>query len=128
MYRVDFHNNETGKSLKMDVEASSMKEAFSIAYKRFKAKYGSEPCYCGYTDATTSEIPTGISTIGVAFRYSGRWDGKAHVFIEADGEAAAIEIYNRTYKGRKFYQPWPDKINEAGNCIYGEVVDTWYTI
>lgn len=127
MYRVDFYNHDTGKHLKMDVEAPSMDEAFHIAYRRFKAEYRSEPYYCGYTDATTSEIPTGVSLIGVAFKYSGRWDGKSQVFIEADGEAAAIEVYNKTYKGKKFYQPWPDKINEEGNCVYGEVVETWYT-
>ena len=69
-YRVTFHDGPTGhKNYDIDIYAKDSDEAFKKAYKKFKDTFGDEPRYKGYTDATTSEIPTGPTDIGIEFSY-----------------------------------------------------------
>ena len=46
--------------------------------------------------------------------------------IRADSEKDAVDIYNKTFKGKKFYQPWPDKIDPNGNCTYSNIKHTYF--
>ena len=127
-YRVTFHDGPTGnKSLDLDVYAKDADEAFKMAYKQFKDKFHTEPRYKGYSDATTMEIPTGPSQIGIEFYYDD--DGRKGVqimFITANSEKEAVDIYNKTYKGKTFWQPKPQKIDPDGSCVYGDVKHTYF--
>ncbi len=124
-YRVTFHDGPTGnRSKKFDIEAGDMDEAFRIAYQRFP-----NAREMGFTDATTEEIPTEPSAIGIRFKYSDIRAEKSYsqyLVVKANDEAHAVEFYNRNLKGRSFFQPWPSKPDEKGNCIYGEVAETYF--
>lgn len=123
-YRVTFHDGPTGnKSKKFDVDARDMDEAFRKARELFPNAW-----QAGYTDATTEEVPTEPSPIGIRFRYleSGKKSYCQYLVIKADNEAHAVAFYNRNLKGRRFYQPWPKKPDDNGNCVYGEVEETYF--
>ncbi len=123
-YRVTFHDGPTGnRSKNFDIEAENMDEAFKKAYRAFP-----DARYQGYTDATTTEIPTEPSPIGIRFRYleNGKRSYCQYLIIKANDEAHAIEFFNRNLKGRSFFQPWPSKPDEKGNCVYGNVEETYF--
>ena len=75
------------------------------------------------------EFPNGPSPIGIEFWYQDLMLKKKscqYMIIFAEDEAQAVSFYNKKYKGKKFFQPWPHKIDEGGNCIYDEVRETYF--
>ncbi len=125
-YRVTFHDGPCGsKSLKYDIEAENSDEAFNKAYKDLRAK-GLDICF---TDSTTEEWPNGTSNIGIEFNYLEGRQRRAYsqyMIIRAENEQQAVEFYNRNFKGKRFYQPWPCKVEENGNCEYRNVARTYF--
>lgn len=125
-YRCTFYNRSTDKSLKYDVIADSMDMASKMGYEYAESN---SLYYKGYTDMTVSEIPEGISTIGVMFKSHDtvlKKDFVNRVFIDAESEKDAVRIYNETYLGKRFWFN-SHEICEDGKNVYGEVVDTYYT-
>lgn len=123
-YRITFSGGAmTDIHKTYDVTAKNADEAFKIAY-------GMPESDCRrYTEIGVEEIPEGIANIGIRFAYYDEGLKKTsynYMIIKAKNESHAKEYYNATYKGKKFYQPWPHKINAKGNCVYGKVVETYF--
>ena len=121
-YRITFFSDPTTDIVKKyDVEAKNSDEAFEIAYKMPEARNRM------YRNVGVEEIPTGDTNIGIRFSYKER--GKTYyqyMVIHAKNESHAKEYYNRNIKGRNFYQPWPRKPDDNGNCIYGAIAETYF--
>ena len=127
-YRVTFiaKSGRDDDDNKYDVEAESMDAAFHAAYKLCESKFGYP--HGRFSDAQTEEIPEGISNIGLRFRYieNGRRSYCNYMVVRAEGERQAKEWYNKNLKGMRFMQPWPNKPDERGSCVYGEVAETYF--
>ena len=130
MYRVDFvpHEGSGKHSRHFDIDAATSDEAFSIAYKKLKRILGYEP-HRDYSDATTSEIPEGVSNIALKVQYRDvkyGGNGFQYIVIRANGEDKAVEYFNSHIKGKTFYQPWPTNFDDNGNCVYEKVAETYF--
>ena len=122
-YRITFSGGPTTDIHKhYDVEAKDSDEAFKIAYKMPEAKNRI------YREVGVEEIPEGITNIGIRFAYQ-ECNRTYHQYmvIRAESEDHAKRWYNANIKGRRFYQPWPHKPDENGNCVYGRIVETYFT-
>ena len=123
-FRITFNDGPMGNlSEKVDIEAESMDEAMSMAYKMPQAKS------IRYTDFTVEEIEDGPKSIGIKFTYHYIDTGKIYnqyMIIWANDEAHAIAYYNENIRGKRFYQPWPHKIDSNGNCMYDVVAETYF--
>lgn len=129
MYRVTLHNGPTGndRCFKYDTVADSTDEALRRALKAFKLKHGYD-AHVDFSDSTIEEHPVGASVIGIRFAYkegNGK-GGHQYLFIKAETEKKAAEYYNSNIRGKNFYQPWPHKINDQGNCTYDSIADTYF--
>ena len=127
LYRVAFYN-ENGRDddeRRYDVEAKNEDDAFHKAYALCKRDLGGGPEY-RYTDSSTYMIPEGPTTISLKVQYleRGKETHATHMVIYARDEEHAKEYYNANIKGKRFWQPWPRKLDEDGNCVYGKVLKT----
>jgi hypothetical protein len=124
-YRATFNNGPEGnESFKYDFEAENGDEAWKKVYAHPCAKK-----YPQYTDVTLEEVTDGPKVIGICYNYHDhhlKRDYQGYTFIKANDEKQAVEFYNRNIKGKHFYQPWPDKFDDEGNCEYGSVKETYY--
>jgi len=125
-YRVSFSKGpDSDQRLKYDIEAETSDEAFSKAYQYLKSK----DIDSLHSDSTIEEWPDGASNIGIRFKY---YDGtlkrefSQYMIIHADNEIQAVEFYNSKFKGKHFYQPYPHRIEENGNCEYRAVAETYF--
>jgi hypothetical protein len=113
----------------VDVNATNSDEALKLALselKRMKGDFGAR----SYSDATIEEHPVGASSIAVRFSYTedrGK-GGCQYLSIYANNEEEAVKWFNANLKGKHFYQPWPAKINDNGNCIYDKVEETYFAV
>lgn len=116
-----------GKSEHKDFYAETKEEAWKIAYKPDMRAYG-------YTDMILREIKEGLKRVGMqvemsydesrcksGFINATKWE---YVFIEANSEKDAIDIYNSQYKNH-----WCDsngKLAEDGYRKYGKIIKSYY--
>ena len=110
--------------LRYDLEAENSDDAISKAYRYLRDR-GIEH---RFSEVMVEEIPKGPTNIGIKFAYE---EGKRGIYynyivIRANDEADAEAFYNKTLLGKRFYQPWPAKIDENGNCVYGRVAETYF--
>ena len=121
-YRISFYDKRTDRSKNYDVAADDSDDAMKMAYKMPEAKNRNAEIW-------VSEIQDGPKLIGVRFAYTqfGR-PYSQYLFIRAENEEQARAYYRKNIKGKKFYQPWPDKPTDSGNCTYGEIVETYFAI
>ena len=127
-FRVTFTPRDGGVGIHFDIEAATSAEAEHEAYARCKRMYNGGPEYI-FSDMMTEEIVKGEQNIGIQFKYYDtmlKRDFTNYMVIHALSEEQAVEYYNASYKGKRFYQPWPHKIDDNGNCTYGVVVDTYF--
>lgn len=122
-FRITFSNGANSNDHKTyDIEADNSDEAFRFAYGTPEANQRWR-----YSDVSVMEIKNGPKTIGVCFTYT--QSGRSYVqylFIRAEDEEQARQFYQTHLKGRRFWQPWPDKPNDEGNCVYGKIKETYF--
>lgn len=113
-----------GESFQRDIEANNsddaMNRAIGIAIRSGYRNSGLDVC--------VMEIKDGIKQIGIEFEAYDKVFKKNfrnRVFIMANNEREAIELYNKQYKGKHFWfnamKPEADGKNE-----YGKVIKTYY--
>ena len=122
-YRIVFSDGPNGDLCKVyDVEANDYDEAFDIAYGKPEARQRWK-----YSDVSVMEVRPGPKTIGIRFAYTqfGR-PYSQYLFIRAETEEQAKQFYRKNLQGRRFWQPWPEKPNGDGNCVYGEIRETYF--
>ena len=123
-FRITYTDGPMGNEYAhRDIEAKDMDDAMSKAYRYPEAKSSR------FTDFTVEEIVAGPKVIGICYNYTYADSGKTYqnyTFIRANDEAQAVEFYKKNIKGKRFYQPWPNKIDPKGNCIYGSVNYTYF--
>lgn len=122
-YRITFSakmNSDICRSY--DVTASDSDAAFAMAYKMPEAKR------VGW-NISVMEIPDGPKAIGIRFSYMqlGRMYSQ-YLFVRAEDEEQAKKYYRKNIQGKHFYQPWPDKPTESGNCVYGTIQETYFAV
>lgn len=121
-YRIVFSGGPSSDIRKhYDVDTKDSDEAFKKAFQMPEAKSRL------YSDVSVEDIPTGVSNIGICFCYEER--GKSYhqyMVIHAESERHAKDWYNANLKGKRFYQPWPHKPDENGNCVYGKIAETYF--
>lgn len=98
----------------------AMNKAIQIAYQRGYRNSGLDVC--------VMEIKDGIKQIGIEFEAYDRVFKKnfrEYLFIMANNEREAIELYNKQYKGKHF---WFNamKPEDDGKHEYGKVIRTYY--
>ena len=125
-YRATFSDGPMGsKSNNFDFEAKDKDEAWEKVYARPEAKM-----HDIYTDVMLEGVPDGPKIIGIKFAYDDSRRGHTQYYqymtIRALDEAQAVDYYNQNIKGKSFFQPWPYKIDEDGNCTYGAVRETYF--
>ncbi|MBR4608074.1 MAG: hypothetical protein IKO41_17850 [Lachnospiraceae bacterium] len=122
-FRASFYNSASDTSKKVDFLAKDSEDAFDKAMKMPEARQR-----WLYDNVTVEKWPKSPSPIGVRFRYleNGRRSYCNYLVIKARDEAHAVLFYNENYKGKRFYQSWPNKPDDAGNCVYGEVEKTYF--
>lgn len=122
-YRITFSDGPDGNLSKhYDVEADSSDDALRMAYQMPEGKQ-----YRTYSMVGVMEIPNGPKIIGVRFAYTqaGR-PYCQHMLIKALNESQAKKYYQQNIQGKHFFQPWPDKPDPDGNCVYGEIKETYF--
>lgn len=120
-------NAKSGKDadkIRHDLEAKNIDDARSKVFKWLK---GSNKLFL-FDEITIVEVPDGPAPIGVRFSYTDINRNKflQYLIIKAESKEQAKEYYNNMLLGKHFYQPWPDKIDEDGKCIYGPVEELYY--
>lgn len=122
-YRITFTDGPCGDNTKSyDVKAVSSDEAFSMAYCMPEAKQ-----HWKYSDVNVAEIKKGPKTIGVQFNYTQADHPYCqYLFIKAENEEQAAKYYREHLYGLHFWQPWPHKPDDAGNCVYGGIKNTYF--
>lgn len=122
-YRITFSDGPMGNRRKhVDIEANSIDEAFSKAYRMPEAQSRI------YTDVDIDEIEDGPKVIGIKFEYEDTAFKKRfsdYILIRANSEEEAVEYYNKHYKGGRF---WFNAAEDApdGKCIRGKVLETYF--
>ena len=125
-YRATFYDGPNGnKHRKFDFEALSTDDAFAKAHLLLPSH---EARALGFTDMMIEEVEDGPKQFGIRFSYEEGNRGRYYNYmvIRANDEAQATEYYNRHYRGKRFFQPWPHTPDEKGNCIYGEIAETYF--
>lgn len=113
-----------GESFQRDIEANNMDDAMNRAI--------GIAIRSGYRNSGKSvfvqEIKDGIKEIGIEFEAYDRVFKESfrnYLFIMANNEREAIDLYNKQYKGKHFWfnamKPEADGKNE-----YGKVIRTYY--
>ncbi len=108
-----------------DISALDSEDAFKQAYHWIKSQNKDHL----YSDITIMEIPQVASPIGIRFSYTDtlcKKDCCQYMIIKAESEEQAKKYYYDNFYGKRFYQPWPCKVDDKGNCIYGKVKETYY--
>lgn len=121
-FRASFYNSKSDVTKKVDFLANDSEEASRNALNMPEAKG-----HC-YDNLTVEEWPESPSPIGIRFGYAenGKDGYSNYLVVKARDEAHAVAFYNANYKGRRFFQPWPLKPDDSGNCVYGEVKETYF--
>ena len=119
-YRISFYDKQTDKSKNYDVAADSSDDAIKMAYKMPEAKNRNAEIW-------VSEIQDGPKVIGIRFAYTqlGR-SYSQYLFIRAENEEQAKRYYRKNIQGKRFWQPSPGKPDENGNCVYGNIKETYF--
>ena len=122
-YRITFTGGPIGKrSRSYDVDAKDVDEAFCIAYKMPEATSRMK-----YSDINVTEIQDGPKVIGVCFTYTQAGHSYSqYLFIRAENEEQAKRYYRKNIQGKRFWQPQPGKPDENGNCVYGNIRETYF--
>ncbi len=125
-FRLTFNDGPMGnRRVSKDILAEDFDDAAIVARKMPEA-YIKE---FRDNDVVIEEIVDGPKVIGICYNYydhSCKRTYQGYTFIRALDEAQAIDYYNKNIKSKVFYQPWPDKFDENGNCEYGAVAYTYF--
>ena len=124
-YRITLHNGPEGgrdKCVK-DVFAESFEDARHQMWQMDEVKRRE------YSEASIEQVPEGPSVIGVCYEYvDPGLTGKSsqYMFIKANSEGEAIRYYNNHYRNTHFDFPNSKKIDDAGRCTRGRIVETYF--
>ncbi len=122
-YRITFYNNKTDKSKKFDIKARNSAEVDEFINNKAREMRDKD-----YTDATYHIVEDGLKTIGLEILYTDtvfKKDFKDYLFIKAENENEAIEIFNKEYKNQRFWFNC-EKLESDGKCIIKKVTNTYY--